>query len=240
MGNSKKKHKKLYIILVAILVVVVLVFIWTGVPYLQRHYQIVHVNEKEVVEGKKVGLGTGKVLTVYFTRVGNSEFEDDVDAVASASLMEDNGRLIGNSGLLAQMANNCAGGDLYAITTEKKYPSSYNDTVTESAEENKQAEPLALAGELPDTGTYDTIIVVYPVWWGTIPKAVSSFFHQVDLQSKAIYVIATHGGSGVANSKEDLQKITNGTVKEPVLDIYDKDVTKALPKVTEWIKSFAG
>lgn len=240
MGKSKKNHKKLYIVLAILLVVAALVFIRSGLPYLQRHYQTVHINEKEAVAGKKVEFGTGKALTVYFTRVGNSGFEDDVDVVASASFMEDNGRLIGNSGLLAQMANNCAGGDLYAITTEKKYPSSYNDTVSESAKENKQEGQLALAGELPDTSKYDIIIAVYLVWWGTIPKAVSSFFQQVDLQSKTIYVIATHGGSGAANSIEDLQKVTNGTVKQPVLEIYDKDVTKALPKVTAWIESLAG
>ena len=235
MEKSKKNHKKLYIVVAVLLVVAALVFIRSGLPYLQRHYHIVHINEKEAVAAKKMELGDRKVLTVYFTRVGNSGFEDDVDAVASASLMEDNGKLIGNSGLLAQMANNCTGGDLYAITTEKKYPSSYNDTVSESAEENKHDGQLKLAGELPDTSKYDTIIVVYPVWWGTIPKAVSSFFQQVDLQSKTIYAIATHGGSGVANSKNDLQKVTNGTVKEPVLEVYDKDVTKALPEVTEWI-----
>ena len=239
MEKIKKSNKKLYIILSVVLIVAVIAFIWYALPYLQRHYLTVHVNEAEATTGKKVEFGAGKVLTVYFTRVGNTSFEDDVDVVSSASLMEDNGKLIGNSSLLAQMANNCAGGDLYAITTKKKYPSSYNDTVSEASEENKQDGLLELSGELPDTSRYDTIILVYPVWWGTVPKAVSSFFQQADLQSKTIYVIATHGGSGIANSKDDLQKVTNGNVKEPVLDIYDKDVTKALPKVTEWLEKLA-
>lgn len=240
MEKSNKHHKKLYIILAVLLVVAALVFIRSGLPYLQRHYHTVHVNEAEITKGKSVEFGDLKVLVVYFTRVGNSVFEDDVDAVASASLMEDNGKLIGNSGLLAQMASNCAGGSLYAITTEKKYPSSYSDTVSESARENKQEEPLALSGELPDTSIYDIIIVVYPVWWGTVPKAVSSFFQQIDLQSKPVYIIATHGGSGIAGSKDDLQKVTNGIVQEPVLEIYDKDVTKAMPEVTKWLENIAG
>lgn len=237
MEKTKKKYKKLYIILAAILICAALVFIWHGFPYIQRHYMPVHVNEAEITKGKKIEFGGKKVLVAYFTRVGNTNFENGTDAVSSASLMDDNGRLIGNSELLAHMANNCIGGDLYAITTEKKYPSSYNDTVEEASKENKQEEPLELTGELPVLSQYDIIIAVYPVWWGTVPKAVSSFFQQADLQSKTIYAIATHGGSGAANSLEDLQKATNGTVKEPALAVYDKDVTKAMPEVTEWLES---
>lgn len=52
-----------------------------------------------------------------------------MDAVSSASLMEEDGKLIGNSQLLAIIIQNSVGGELYAIQTEKKYPSGYSDTV---------------------------------------------------------------------------------------------------------------
>ncbi len=69
-----------------------------------------------------------------------------------------------------------------------------------------------------------------------MPKAVNSFVQQVDFAGKPVYVIVTHGGSGMANCVTDLQKAFNGTVEEPALEVYDDDVTKALPQVTEWLK----
>lgn len=49
--------------------------------------------------------------------------------MSSASLMKDDETLVGNSQLLALMVHNAVGGELYAIQTEKKYPSAYSDTV---------------------------------------------------------------------------------------------------------------
>lgn len=34
-----------------------------------------------------MGDAFGRALTIYFTRVGNTDFDEDVDAVASASLI---------------------------------------------------------------------------------------------------------------------------------------------------------
>lgn len=238
MKTEKKGFKTKYLVLV-LLLILVLFLIWQfALPYLRRHYQPVRVDEQALIMGEKVEM-EGRILTVYFTRVGNTDFAEDVDAVSGASLMLDGDRLIGNSELLAKMIQNSVGGDLYAITTEKKYPSGYNDTVAESAEENRQEGQLALVGELPDMEDYDIVFVVYPVWWGTLPKAVDSFFQQVDVESKAIYAVGTHGGSGLAGSIADLQKVTGQTVQEPALEVYDDVVTEALPKVIEWLKVLA-
>lgn len=44
-----------------------------------------YLNELENKKG--VNFGGKKILTVYFTRVGNTNFGDDVDAVSGASLL---------------------------------------------------------------------------------------------------------------------------------------------------------
>lgn len=46
-----------------------------------------------------VPMDNRKVLSVYFTRVGNSDFDKDINAVSGASLMLDGETLIGNSQL---------------------------------------------------------------------------------------------------------------------------------------------
>ena len=68
------------------------------------------------------------ILVAYFSRVGNTVWEDGVDAVTSASLNVVNGEFAGNAQLLAQMAQAVTGGDLFLIQTVDSYPSDYRET----------------------------------------------------------------------------------------------------------------
>ena len=51
------------------------------------------------------------ILIAYFSRVGNTDFPDNMDAVTSASLLKDGGRLYGNTQYVAAMIQRCTGGD---------------------------------------------------------------------------------------------------------------------------------
>ena len=42
------------------------------------------VDEEAAISGDKVSMGDRKVLSVYFTRVGNTDFDKDVNAVSGA------------------------------------------------------------------------------------------------------------------------------------------------------------
>lgn len=226
--------KKLTILLGVLLAVLAAVYFLWGRTYLTRHFTEVRVDDS-ALEG--VGAHDwGRTLTVYFTRVGNSDFAPDVDAVSSASLMTDGTQLIGNSQLLAQMIQKGAGGSLYAIETEKKYPSSYNDTVAEAQKEMRDGAPLALTGELPALDEYDTIVLVYPLWWGTIPKAVESFVQQAGMAGHEVRVVVSHGGSGAGSSVRDLEAL-GVTVKAPVLEVFDRDTVAAAASVETWMSA---
>ncbi|MBQ3936615.1 MAG: hypothetical protein II722_06105, partial [Ruminococcus sp.] len=54
--------------------------------------------DSESVETKPVE----RSAVVYFSRVGNTQFPDDVDVVTRASLNRENGALTGNAQLIAQ------------------------------------------------------------------------------------------------------------------------------------------
>ena len=231
------KHKKVFLILGGIVAVAAVLVMVNLVPYLRRHYRTVSVNVSDASAMEAVDMGGKKVLTVYFTRVGNSDFEEDVDAVSSASLMEENGELVGNSQLLAAMVQNAAGGDVYPIRTEKKYPSGYAATTEVAKEEIDSGEDVGIVGELPDMGQYDTVVLVYPLWWGTIPNAVKTFLQSEDMSGKTMYLIVTHGGSGEGKSVKDIKGITNADVSDNILAIYDDDVTEASGAVGQWLRT---
>lgn len=234
--EQRKKHKKLYLI-AGVVLAAALIAGYFFVPYAKRHYISVSVDMNEAAAMEKADMGERKVLTVYFTRVGNSEFEEDVDVVSSASLMKDNETLVGNSQLLATMVYNAVGGELYGIQTEKKYPSAYSDTVSVAKDEMDSDENVALSGTLPELSWYDMVVLVFPVWWGTVPGAVKSFLQSDDMAGKTIYPLVTHGGSGAGNSVEDIRKLCKADVSNDVLEVFDDDVTNAAGAVSEWLKS---
>lgn len=234
--EHRKKHKRIYMV-TGVVLVAALIAGYFFVPYAKRHYMPVSVDVDEAVAMEKADMGEKKVLTVYFTRVGNSDFEEGVDAVSSASLMKDDGTLVGNNQLLATMVYNAVGAELYAIQTEKKYPSSYSDTVSVARDEIDSGEDVVISGTLPELNQYDTVILVFPVWWGTIPGAVKSFLQSSDLEGKTIYPLVTHGGSGVGNNVEDIRKLCKADVSGKVLEVFDDDVTDAAGAVSEWLKS---
>lgn len=227
--TSKKKK-----IIIAVALIAVILIAVVGVPYVKRHFVTNNVNASDAVTGTQL-VNDRKILTVYFTRVGNTDFDDDVDAVSGASLLIDGDRLIGNSELLASMVQDTVGGDIYAIRTEKRYPSTYSATISVAGDEFSSGERPALIGELPDMSQYDTVFLVYPLWWYKLPMAVTSFLEQTDMSNIELYPIVTHGGSGVANSADNIREACKADVKDAIA-IFDDDVPDARETLTENIR----
>ena len=65
------------------------------------------------------------ILIAYFSRVGNMNFDENIDAVTSASVNMDGSNVSGNAQLLAEMAQKVTDGDLFFIETVEKYPAEY-------------------------------------------------------------------------------------------------------------------
>ena len=50
----------------------------------------------------------------------------------------------------------------------------------------------ALTGQVDNMEQYDTIILGYPNWWGTMPMCVFTFMEAYDLTGKKILPFCTH------------------------------------------------
>lgn len=70
-----------------------------------------------------------KSAAVYFSRVGNTDFPSDIDAVTSASLNRIDGELKGNAELMADWIADEADCEVFEIVSEESYPVDYNATV---------------------------------------------------------------------------------------------------------------
>ena len=202
-----------------------------GLPYLDRWFHKVEVDRAEIIHGDKVPLG--KVLTVYFSRVGNTDFPPDVDAVSGASIMRDKNELIGNAQMIALMAQNATDSDLIEITTEKKYPAVYSNA-TQIARDEFSTNELPKLNFNFNIDAYDKIILVYPLWWGTLPKPVESFLKSYNLSGKILIPIVTHGGGGIGDSVDVLKSVTDAQVTSP-LDIYSSDIPSSRKTISDFL-----
>lgn len=236
-ARAEKPHRKLLVALTAsVCLFAILLDVWL-LPYLKRHFLTVEIDRQTAIPGERVAFEDRKILTVYFTRVGNTAFGETVDAVSGASLLlNEDADLMGNSEVIGQMIQDAVGGDILSIHTKKKYPASYAATVSVASEEMKSEELPELI-DLPETlDAYDTIFLVYPLWWHTIPKAVESFLTRYEFAGKTLIPVVTHGGGGAGRSLEDIREVCGGTIVEPPLKIYCGDVPDCRNDVTEWLK----
>ena len=111
---------------------------------------------------------------------------------------------------VAEKLQEALNADIYEIVPAQPYTSAdlnYNDRKSRTSIEmdDPKARP-AIAGELPDLSNYDTVFIGYPIWWGDVPRIVSNFVEQVDLNGKTLAVFFTSGGSGLGSSMKHLEQ----------------------------------
>ena len=177
------------------------------------------------------------ILVAYFSRVGNTVWEDGVDAVTSASLNVINGEFAGNAQLLAQMAQAVTGGDLFLIQTVDTYPSDYRETTNvASVEQSDNARP-ALATHVSNMEQYDTIVLIYPNWWGTLPQALYTFLEEYDFSGKTILPLCTHEGSRMGSSERAIAGLCPDATLLDGLDVRGASAASAQSEVETWINS---
>lgn len=185
-------------------------------------------NNSEQTEGSSI-------LIAYFSRVGNMDFDAGVDAVTSASVNMEGDDVSGNAQLLAQMAQEVTGGDLFFIETVEKYPAAYRGTTDQAKEEQDNDVRPELAYHVEDMDSYDTVILIYPNWWGTLPQPVFTFLEEYDFSGKTIWPLCTHEGSRLGSSESDIARLAPDAELSEGLAIRGSSASGAQAEVEEWL-----
>ncbi len=179
-------------------------------------------------------------LVAYFSRMGNMNFDENVDAITSASVNLIDGEYLGNAQLLAQMAQEAIGGDLFFIETVEKYPAGYRDTTNLANDEKSADIRPELASHVENMDNYDTVVLIYPNWWGGLPQAVKTFLEEYDFSGKTIYPLCTHEGSGLSNTENDIGSFCPGATVSEGLSVQGGSAADARDSVTEWLNRLNG
>ena len=182
---------------------------------------------------------SANILIAYFSRVGNTDFPEDVDAVSSASLLRKDGALYGNTQYVAALIQQATGGDLFLIETEEKYPADYDETDQLGGKENKERSRPALASHVDDIAGYDMIYLGYPNWYYDMPMAVYAFLEEYDLSGKTIIPFVTSGGSGFSKSISEIQSLQPNAevLTEGYKVTHSKVNDVTLEDIEQWLDS---
>lgn len=137
-----------------------------------------------------------KILIAYFSHRGENWSNGGLKELK-----------VGNTKVVAHKIAALTGADEFRIETVKDYPYGYNDTCNVAKEElHKNARP-AIKGGVKNMEQYDTLILGFPNWWGTLPMAVCTFLDEYDLAGKRIVPFCTNKGSGLGRSMNDLRRL---------------------------------
>jgi flavodoxin len=176
------------------------------------------------------------ILIAYFSRADNIVFDPSIDAVASASINLNGSEVSGNAALLAQMAETVTGGDIFSIETVDKYPSGYRDTTDQAKmEQNEETRP-ALSTHIDNMDDYDTVILIYPNWWGGLPMPVLTFLEEYDFTGKTILPLCTHEGSGLGSTEKEIADACPQATVSEGLAVRGGKAAGAQSDVEEWLK----
>ncbi len=143
---------------------------------------------------------------------------------------------VGNTEVVAGLIQKLTGGDLFKIDTVTPYPADYTQaTEVAQRELNENARP-ALTGRVEGMEAYDTVILGYPNWWGTMPMAVWTFLDSYDFRGKTLLPLCTHEGSGLGHSERDIQRLCPGAKVLKGLAIQGSQVRRAEKEIEAWLK----
>ena len=166
----------------------------------------------------------GKALVVFFSHAGDNYAVGNIE--------------VGNTKIVADYITELAGAKQFEIVTHKYDGMAYNPLIKLAQEEAKNGELPEYEGDV-DLSGYDTVFIGGPVWWGTYPQVMFTFFkkHTNDLKGKTVIPFTTHEGSGLANCVEDVKKAFPGANVTKGFSIYGHEVRTEKAKVEKWLKS---
>ncbi|MBM6992057.1 MAG: NAD(P)H-dependent oxidoreductase [Prevotella sp.] len=164
----------------------------------------------------------GKVLIVFFSHAGENYAVGNVK--------------VGNTKLVADEIQQATGGTEFEVVAEKNYDMPYNQLIKIARSETENGEKPAFRGEVDNIADYDTIFIGGPIWWGTYPQVMFTFFDRYDLNGKTIIPFSTHEGSGLGSIVSDLRRLYPQATISHAKAFTGHKVRQSMADVDRWLK----
>ena len=167
-----------------------------------------------------------KTLIAFFSRADENYFRGAMRYVK-----------VGNTETVCSIMKDLISADTFKIEMKDPYSPVYM-TCIEEAKKDLRAKARPELVSMPESiGEYDTVILAYPNYWGTMPMAVASFLERYDFSGKTILPLCTNEGSGMGSSERDVRRYAPGADVKKGLSILGSAAAEAGPQAERWLKA---
>lgn len=165
-----------------------------------------------------------KTLIAYFSRADENYFGGAMRYVK-----------VGNTEIVCDIINEMIDADSFKIEMKEPYSPVYMTCIDEAKRDLSNNARPELESYPESIDSYDTIILAYPNYWGTMPMAVFTFLERYDFSEKTILPLCTNEGSGMGKSERDIVKLANGAVVKNGLPLIGSNVSNSQSSVKHWL-----
>ncbi|MBR2560728.1 MAG: NAD(P)H-dependent oxidoreductase [Eubacterium sp.] len=167
-----------------------------------------------------------KTLIAFFSRADENYFGGAMRYVK-----------VGNTEIVAGIMKDLISADTYKIEMKDPYSPVYM-TCIEEAKKDLRAKARPELVSMPESiDEYDTVILAYPNYWGTMPMAVYTFLEHFDFTGKTILPLCTNEGSGMGSSEREIKKTCPGADVKKGLPITGSEAANSKTSVERWLKA---
>ena len=167
-----------------------------------------------------------KTLIAFFSRADENYFGGAMRYVK-----------VGNTEIVANIVKDLIPADPFKIEMKDPYSPVYM-TCIEEAKKDLRAKARPELVSMPESiGEYDTVILAYPNYWGTMPMAVFTFLEAFDFTGKTILPLCTNEGSGMGGSERDIKATCPGADVKKGLSVTGSEAANSKTSVQKWLST---
>ena len=167
-----------------------------------------------------------KTLIAFFSRADENYFGGAMRYVK-----------VGNTEIVCGIMKDMIQADSFKIEMKDPYSPVYMTCIEEAKKdlrENARPELKIMPESIDD---YDTVVLAYPNYWGTMPMAVVTFLEHFDFTGKTILPLCTNEGSGMGSSERDIRKYAPGAEVKRGLSITGSQAANSRSAVQRWLSA---
>ena len=167
-----------------------------------------------------------KTLIAFFSRADENYFGGAMRYIK-----------VGNTEIVCNLMKDMLGADTFKIEMKEPYSPVYMTCIDEAKKDLREKARPELTHYLDSIDEYDTVILAYPNYWGTIPMAVATFLERYDFTGKTILPLCTNEGSGMGGSEKTIRQCAPGADVKKGLPVTGSYAAQSGDSVKRWLKA---
>ena len=165
-----------------------------------------------------------KTLIAFFSRADENYFGGAMRYVKT-----------GNTEIVVNDMKEMIDADTFKIEMKDPYSPVYMTCIDEAKKDLRAKARPELVSMPASIDEYDTVVLAYPNYWGTMPMAVFTFLENFDFSGKTILPLCTNEGSGMGGSERDIKKTCPGANVKSGLSVTGSEAANAAGRVKKWL-----